>query len=202
VVSGIASLRDRAKGKPALLLANGPSLERHAPSGRFCSWPGITVGMNRSWMVHPADLHVVLEADQVTLAPGLYKYLASRGRLVAQGMGPDQWPEGTILLQEYRASFDRWSWDLTQGAVSGWEGAGSVAYVALQLAVWMGCRPVYFVGLDLGGPKFDGSSACAEGQSKLFDTAAKLLGDYPVYIVGDEGRCTTWPRVSWKEIAA
>jgi hypothetical protein len=201
-MTDVASLRDRAKGKPALILANGPSLERYAHSGRFCSWPGITVGMNRSWMVHPADLHVVLEHDQVNEAPRFYEYLAKRGRLIAQGMNASAWPEGTILLQEYRSTFDRWSWDLTQGAVSGWDGAGSVAYVALQLAVWMGCRPVYFVGLDLSGPKFDGSPAHAEGQAKLFDTAAKLLGDYPVYVVGDEGRCTTWPRVTWKEIAA
>jgi hypothetical protein len=197
-MTDIASLRDRYDRTPALLLANGPSL--HVP--HLCDFEHVTIGVNRSWMVHPASYHVVLEHDQVNEAPRLYEYLAKRGRLIAQGMNAAAWPEGTILLQEYRSTFDRWSWDLTQGAVSGWEGAGSVAYVALQLAVWMGCRPVYFVGLDLGGPKFDGSPAHAEGQAKLFDTAAKLLGDYPVYVVGDEGRCTTWPRVTWKEIAA
>jgi hypothetical protein len=197
-VTDIRDLRGRFPDLGAIILANGPSLD--IQETRVCRRAGrgdvLTFGLNRSWMLHPADFHVLAEQDQLREAPRYFDYIAKKGRLIAACDTPNGWPEGTLVIPEYRASYDTWSWDLTQGVVSSVGGVGSVAYVALQLAVWMGCRPVYWYGLDLSDTKFEGSPARADRQVPMFDKAAKILGDYPVYVVGSpKSNCRAWPHL-------
>lgn len=77
------------------------------------------------------------------------------------------------------------SWDLTEGIYSGY----TVSYFALQLAVYMGFKRVFYVGLDLCHPKgqthFFGIDSVSKNHERtefpkmirMFHSAADLLKD-------------------------
>jgi hypothetical protein len=171
-VSTIADFRGRHQGERVAILANGPSLLHHdlnllAPAGIR------TMGMNASWQaLHPTDYHVTLEYDHALRHPWMYDKIARRGTLFTMG---DSWGELGVRIPFRSEKETPFSFDLERGAVSELRGVGSVAYVALQLAVWMGFSTIFMVGLDLDGPKFNGDSAAAWRQQGLFRAAASAL---------------------------
>ena len=184
------------KGKPVAILANGPSLARY-DFGRVVM---DTIGMNASFLAHWATWHIAVERDQWDQFPGVYRELHRQGTLFAIGA----WPVGIHirpLPQALRGEVP-FSFDLNRGVVEGLHPIGSVAYAALQLAVWMGYERIYFLGLDLGpeggAGHFHGdepSDPLMIHQNELFHVAAEELKGMPhsVAIVGDS-RCTAFPR--------
>lgn len=105
------------------------------------------------------------------------------------------WDPLGIELRNLDARFGPFSLDLGLGVVTGVKGVGSVAYVALQLAVWLGFSPIYFVGLDLHGPKFTGEGtgnlAAMDGLFRL--ARAALPESVRIYNCSPESRCTAFP---------
>ena len=98
-------------------------------------------------------------------------------------------------MRNLDARFGPFSRDLTTGVVVSVNGVGSVAYVALQLAVWMGFNPIYFYGLDLHGPKFTGEPAGGlAGMNGLFLAARRELPELiEIYNCSPGSRCTAFP---------
>lgn len=186
------------RGKKVAILANGPSLARY-DFGRVAM---DTLGMNASFMAHWATYHVAIERDQWDQFPGVYRHLHLEERLFTIG----SWPVGHRIkpLPEALRGEVPFSFDLTTGVVEGIHPIGSVAYAALQLAVWMGYGLIYFLGLDLGAVggagHFQGDAPADPlmiHQNELFHVAGEELRGLPhaVAIVGDS-RCTAFPRAA------
>lgn len=188
------------------ILANGPSLanyEFRGLNGRID-----TLGMNASFMAHWATWHVAIERDQWDQFPGVYREMHRQGKLFTICQN---WPVGHTIKPfpvDLRGEVP-FSFNLELGVVEGIESIGSVAYAALQLAVWMGYTTIFFLGLDLGpvGKRghFHGQAPAdpmMKHQNQLFHIAADELHGTPyvVQVVG-ESRCTAFPRASVAEEA-
>jgi hypothetical protein len=149
--------------------------------------------------------HVVLERWHYENDPGWHEDMASCGRLYTareKGLhvppGSD-WPDGTHILDFGRGRFSR---DVFKdGVVCSLYGVGSVAYAALQVAYTLGYRKVYALGLDLGGPHFDGSPASpkVEEQNRLF---AHVPEELEVVVAGSPESKAVFPKVSVEEVYA
>ncbi len=189
-----------AKGHQLLILAPGPSLRDHDIASAKCA----TMGMNESFMTFWADYHVAIEIDQWDQYPGVYRKMDTDGRLLVAG----KWPVGRRVPLLPPPARDRtpFSFDLDIGAVEGVEGFGSVAYLSLQIAVWMGFTDIYFAGLDLGPRDGEGhagvdrpSDPLMVHQNELFHiAAAELAGTrHVVKVIGEGSRCTAFPKCGW-----
>jgi len=152
---------------------------------------------NRAWSrrVWP-DHHVAVDYDQYKLTPAIYHDLSDMGRLFVCG---SKWPCGVNIPfnLDDRVVF---SHDLEQGVVESVGQCGSVVYVALQLAAYMGYGPLYVIGLDLSARRYDGS-ASPDGiweQNNLFRHAAMAL-TVNVWNLSPGSRCDAFPKKSFAE---
>jgi hypothetical protein len=193
----IANYRGKHSG-PVAIMANGASILSHDLSKVTCP----TIGTNRSWELLWPTYHVVLHAEQALNNPDVYQRLASEGRLFAAGgYFAEKLPRCTRIPFSPGGSFGSFSTDLEQGVVASLNGVGSVAYVALQLAAYMGFQPIYFLGLDLGGPHFHkewDTSPLIERQNELFDHTPRGL---EVWNVGSpQTACRRFPKMAFDAV--
>lgn len=209
----IASIKGALQGRRAVLLANGPTLTNHDLT-RLA--PDVAViGCNRSWQVWPEPAyHVIVEPRHLRDHPDVYQRLDAAGRLVVAGPR-NVLPLGSLRIDlrpavRGKRGVHAFSTDLASGAVLSVDGVGSVVYVALQLALWLGVREVHALGLDLGGPHFHGEwapSLVLAEQDRLFKLAAEALAKPPlcermrVYVCGSpESLCTAFPKSEFQEV--
>jgi hypothetical protein len=171
---------------PLAIVGNGSSVRQHDLRRLKC--PVMTV--NRAWArrLWP-DHHVALDQAHREEAPAIYADMADRGLLWVAG---EKWK---TLKNAHVMKFTQgeWSDDIEQGVVESINGTGSVVFAALQLAKWMGYGPLYIYGLDLTGPRFDGTSPSPDliKQSALFHVASRHV---EAYLVGSPGSlCTAFP---------
>lgn len=206
---GVNTWRNCRKGRPVAILANGPSLDAYDFAAYHLQGaPMDTLGMNASFMAHWATWHIAIERDQWDQFPGVYRELHRQRKLFVICAN---WPVGhkILPLPEGLRDANPFSFDLQRGIVEGVNGIGSIAYGALQLAVWMGYGTIYFLGLDLGpvGGKghFHGKAPADPlmgHQNELFHLAAdELHGTEHVVLVVGASRCTAFPRASSAEEA-
>lgn len=134
----LAQFRDRHRGERAYVLGNGPSLAR-TDLGRLAG--AVTFGANRIYLAHqPTYLvcvnELVLEqfASDIRALP-CPKFLAWNRR---QLFGDEPFVSLALSLA------DRFVGDPTRQLCSG----GTVTFVALQLAYYMGFREVVLLGVD------------------------------------------------------
>lgn len=190
---------------PVWLLCNGNSIKAHdlslIPDDRI-------VTMNRSWDLRWPTVHVVADsAIHMGRHPDIYKRLDSEDRLFKLGKGGDDFQELGYAMHSfpYPKSKDRgFSRDILEGAILSFGRQGSVGYVALQLAVWLGFNPIYFLGLDLGGPHYYGtpSSPNILEMNSLYMASKPHLAEMGVsaYTVGSpQSACTAYPHISYEE---
>ena len=189
----LSRFKDKHKGLPVVILANGASLLKHDLSRLGI----MTMTMNRSWLCVPwPDYHVCLETKHLRDFPQVYDRLAKEGKLFVAG----PWPLGHCIpiLSERVTKFSR---DLESGVVTQIGDVGSVAYAALQVAAYMGFAPIYFLGLDLSGPHFHGqweTSKRISAQDSLF---RHTPSDVKVYNVGSpESLCTAFPKLTFDQM--
>jgi hypothetical protein len=196
-MSALERVRGRHRGGTCAIIANGPSILEYDLDHIPC--PVLTT--NRAWMRKWPDYHVCLEADHYLEAPGVYRELARENRLFVLG---STWPHDVgihmpVFVGDRKQ--ERLSFDLTRGVIEGWGSSGTVAYAALQVAIWLGFVRVFYVGLDLRGKtKFTGHSVGnLEGQVDLFVAAAPLLRErgIEVKVVGQASRAYCFERISW-----
>lgn len=188
-------------GEPVAILANGPSLLRHT----LAEIPCRTIGLNRSWEKHRSTYHLTIEQAHEDAHPLVYAGLEALGCLFTMGEG---WKYPGTVIPTYPPAWCKlhpFSRDLEAGAVIGWDGIGSVAYVALQLAVWMGFARVYYLGLDLGGDHFHGdwpASQTLASQNRLFRAAIPYLDDTQVFVCGNaDSQCDAFQKVPFSALA-
>lgn len=194
---------------PIAILCNGHSLVDHAEAGHLKKFPGETIGVNRSWEVHGASHHVMIDplqwemyervtGQKITTIPNLYTSMIG--------------PEGANRIHILDTVEPRFSWyPIEYGA---WL-CGAVPWVALQLAVYWKRNPIYFFGLDLQprwkkghlAGKFWGGEwdiAAEARQRELFGFARGLLGTSGIEIVNvvmnpNDTKCHAFPKKKFEE---
>jgi hypothetical protein len=132
-VSAIADFKHVHDGKRVFVLASGPSLAQHDLSRLRRR---LVIGLNRSVWAYP-DSHYHCTMDQRLFDEYPEVLRSTRYLFTLEGR-----PFGMPLRLLGAEGFSE---DLTQGIYSGY----TVAYFALQVAVYMGFREVFFLGLDL-----------------------------------------------------
>jgi len=138
-------IRNRHKGETAVLIANGPSLNKtefKLINGR------LTFGLNKIFLgfarfefyptYYVAVNEIVLRqsAKQIT-ALNCVKFLSNKA--------PDLYEEDALTyILNTKSPPERFSFELPHGLNEGW----TVTYAALQIAYYMGIQKVVIVGLD------------------------------------------------------
>ena len=142
----LAAFRDRHQGERCFIIGNGPSLKRTDLS---LLRHEISFGMNRIYLMFedlgfPTTYFIAINTlviEQCTSeirALPIPKFLTWRSRRWMSG------DPGTIFVDtDYRGP-ESFSTDLTGRVFEG----GTVTYVALQAAYWMGFQEVILVGVD------------------------------------------------------
>lgn len=203
----LTRFKDLHRGEPLALLANGPSILDHDLS----RIPFPTMGVNKSWKLHDATYHVTLESSHWQADPDVYRAMAGKKKLFvlgdvsstrtwARSWPWDPAPNELRVVYPGNALYFPFSTDAEKGVVEGWNGVGSVTYVALQLAHYMGFRAVYCLGLDLRGPHFHGEwapSLMLERQNELFTQVPTSLG---VRVVGSPESAAIFPKITFEEM--
>lgn len=144
--SAIEALRDRFKGKPLLVVGNGPSLN-NTPLDAFAD--SHSIGMNKIDMIFPRttwrpDLvvccnNLVIHQHWKTWRElGIPTFLAWKGRHLIPRAGRKS-------FAFFDATTDH---DFSYDPVAGVAIGATVTYVALQLAFYTGADPVVIVGVD------------------------------------------------------
>lgn len=133
------------KGERCFLIANGPSLKNVDLS---LIKNEISIGMNRIYLLFDDDFHttyfttvneLVIEQFSEDIAKlNCYKFVNWKQRKIFS----DNAEIGYFMVSQ--ALDDGFSTDITKGVYSG----GTITYVSLQLAYYMGFSEVILIGLD------------------------------------------------------
>jgi hypothetical protein len=142
----LVALKDRHRGKPMMIVGNGPSLNQ-TPLDDFAHVPSI--GMNKIDMIYSRttwrpELVVCLN----TLVAKQHQDAFASGEIpVFVG-----WKARWHLKRENRQKLNFFNTNLSNAfsanAVGGFGSSATVTYIALQMAFWMGADPVIIFGVD------------------------------------------------------
>ena len=185
------------RGKRIFILASGSSLNKLdlSPLSRR-----ITMGLNRSVLIYP-ETHYHCVMDQRLFE--LYGDLLKKTRILFTLAGRP-WGVPIDLL-----GAEGFSNDLTQGIYSGY----TVSYFALQLAIYMGFKEIFYLGLDLnhmeGKTHFFGNDFHSKNHEqtefpkmiKMFNKASLELKnqDIQVYNCSMESSLEAFPKMPYEE---
>lgn len=192
----ITQFKNLHSSKHCFIISSGPSLNdlNLEPLKRR-----ITFGLNRSFMAHENSYyHCAFDYRLFEMYPEELK--KSRYLFTLEGR-PFGVPLNLIGIKG-------WSWDLEVGIYSGY----TISYFALQLAVYMGFKEIYFLGLDLKNTKsnthFFGSDFHSESHDtteypkmrKSFEDIAPMLLEkgINVYNCSPDSTLTCFPYVDYK----
>lgn len=133
MLKNLKDFKNLHPSKHCFIISSGPSLNGLdlEPLNRR-----ITFGLNRSFKAHSSSYyHCVFDHRLFELYPEELKNSRFLFTLEDRPFG----------IPIHLLGAHGWSWDLEQGIYSGY----TISYFALQLAVYMGFKEIYFLGLDL-----------------------------------------------------
>lgn len=142
----IASLKDKYKNRPLLVIGNGPSLNK-TPLEDFSGVP--SVGMNKIDMIFPK---VSWRPNIIVCMNNLV--VKQHWKTFIRGDIPTfiSWKGRWFVAKEYRRSVNYflsdYSPEFSTDILSRVGSAGTVTYTALQFAYYMGANPVILFGVD------------------------------------------------------
>lgn len=152
---GIGPLKDRARGRPAIVVAAGPSLARNVAGLPALKDNAVLIAVQttlQGLLQRGVEPHFATSLDYHDVSARFFENLGDFGRtqLVMEPKGAsrvaDTFP-GRILMPMH-ATYQRLLGKLApsrRGIASG----ATVAQLAFYLAEHLGCDPIIFVGLDL-----------------------------------------------------
>lgn len=192
----IIDFKDLHKGKRVFILASGSSLGELdlTPLNRR-----IVMGLNRSFLAF-SDTHYHCAMDY-RLFEEFPKLLKDTRYLFTLENRP--WGIPIKLLGS-----EGFSWDMTKGVYSGY----TVSYMALQIAIYMGFKEIFFLGLDLkhkdGNTHFFGKEFCSLTHEKtefprmikMLNYAARVIkgSDVSVYNCSPDSALNCFAKVSYE----
>lgn len=191
----IGDFKDLHRGKRLFILGSGPSLNELDLSKLEHR---LVMGLNRSFLAVP-DTHYHCVMDRRLF--DLYPEELEKARYLFTIPGS---PRGIPIKLLGTEGF---SWDLEEGIYSGY----TIAYFALQVAVYMGFSEIFLMGLDLqlwkGNTHFFGFDFASRSHEstefpkmrRMLGYAAKVLRDEPVEVYNCSPTSTlqVFPRVTF-----
>jgi hypothetical protein len=132
-MSQISKYKNLHAGKNLFILASGTSLASHDLS---LLKNKMVMGLNRSILIYPEPYY------QCVFDHRLFDHYHDGLKDVRQLFTLEDRPFGLPIKLLGGEGF---SWDMEEGIYSGY----TISYFALQLAIYMGFRMVFFLGLDL-----------------------------------------------------
>ena len=129
-------------GETCCLIANGPSVNTLDLSKINCP----TFGLNMAWKLGDWTYYCLADAQQVAEYQKLRGPISELKPLFSTHAGP----ESALRIRGLLSPVKKFSFDLTEGMYLN----NTITCSALQVAVWMGFKKIYIVGLDLSGDHF------------------------------------------------
>lgn len=129
-------------GEQCAIIANGPSVRGLDLSAIECT----TIGVNRAWMLRDWDYYAMGDLRQFE------DYEKARGPITE--LEPlftlETGPRHATRLLNLPSKSRQFSFDLVSGVYPN----NTITATAIQLAVWMGFKDIYLVGVDANGAHF------------------------------------------------
>lgn len=145
-LSPLIDLRDRHRGKPVLVVGNGPSLNQ-TPLDDFANVAAI--GMNKIDLIYPRTIwrpELVVCLNNLVAKQNQDVFAASD---IPTFVG---WKARWYLRPENRRKLHFFNTNLSNAfstdPLKGFGSSATVTYIALQMAYWMGADPVILFGVD------------------------------------------------------
>jgi len=199
-MSQISNYKDLHAGKNLFILASGTSLASHDLS---LLKNKMVMGLNRSILIYPAPYY------QCVFDHRLFDLFRDALKKTRQLFTLEDRPFGQSIKL---LGGDGFSWDMEEGIYSGY----TISYFALQLAVYMGFKKIFFLGLDL---KHDGHNTHFFGQdpqtinheetefprmNKMLEYGANVLADtdIEVYNCSSISTLEAFPKMDFEEATA
>ena len=187
-------------GKKLFILASGTSLASHDLS---LLKNKMVMGLNRSILIYPAPYY------QCVFDHRLFDLFHDALKKTRQLFTLEDRPFGQSIKL---LGGDGFSWDMEEGIYSGY----TISYFALQLAVYMGFKKVFFLGLDLkhDGPKthfFGQDPQTVNHEQTEFPKMQKMLSfgantlassDVEVYNCSPISTLEGFPKISYQDALA
>lgn len=194
----ISCMKDRYKGMPAFIVANGPSLDKNISQLKDIAGKGLVISVESAIVplikngIKP-DILTIIERSKET-----YSYhfenrsLPEDMALICLAMVDKQifpaFKGATIPVFRNGETINQWV-NNNLGDGSAIDAGSNVSHLALELAAYMGANPIVFVGQDYAyGAKGTTHSRDASYYEKTGEEARTLIESLPIiYVEGNDG---------------
>ncbi len=208
---GITDVRGMLHGRPAIVVAAGPSLDKNVHRLKeiesSCAIIAVDTAL-RTLKKHGIDPHIVVTTDPTELNLKHFEHVdCSPDTILAfdpevYGVIPNRWNGRRLFLNLEKTALTRWLEDKC-GPFGFVEKGGSVGHTAFFLARELGADPIVFVGLDLafreeGGGTHASASALVRHYGRIANGVASAelgprdgsaaMREEIVWVRGVEGR--------------
>jgi len=199
-MDNISGYKNIHEGKRLFIMASGPSLSQLdlAPLKNR-----IVMGLNRSLLIYPECYYHCMFDERLFVM--LSNYLGHIRKLFTLNNRPCGLPLKLLGGEGF-------SWNLEEGIYSGY----TIAYFGLQVAVYMGFKEIYYLGLDLrheqGKTHFFGQDYHSENHEqnafprmeKMFTYGSKVLSESGIKVFNCSPISTLecFPKISYEEAIA
>jgi hypothetical protein len=195
----ISCMKDRYKGTPAFIVANGPSLDKNISQLKDIADKGLVISVESAIVplikngIKP-DILTIIERSKET-----YSYhfenrsLPEDMALICLAMVDKQvfpaFKGATIPVFRSGETINQWV-NNNLGDGSAIDAGSNVSHLALELAAYMGANPIVFVGQDYAyGTKGTTHSRDASYYEKTGEEARALIESLPIiYVEGNDGK--------------
>lgn len=190
----LSSLRGAFAGKPALIVANGPSLDKNIDA--LVQATGKSIVLTAESALRPC-LRRNIRPDAVCVTertPNVYhihfehehfpKELVLVGLTLMDPRIPQRFPGPWVPVFRKGESTGKWIQQCIADDLEGLHGGGSSAHLAFEFALWLGANPVIFVGQDLAfGPNKTTHSRLSAYSEDYLAEQVQWLQSQPTYSV-------------------
>lgn len=177
----IVPLRDAFAGKPAVIVAPGPSLERNI--SELAAWKGraviIAVSHALGSLTHAGirpDLVIAVDPQDIRYHFTDEGVRGVEALILGATVHPDvlRLPAKRIFTFAGNTALDRWIYEAF-GEEAGLHNGGSVSTSAFSLALHLGCDPVVLVGQDLCYPHGRAyAEGCPDSGARMVELEGRL----------------------------
>lgn len=222
----LTTLQGKHAGTPAVIIASGPSLETpearagldHLTLLRAEFDTPLVIGVNRARAVYPRCDYLTLMDHRLYTekipdhAGWSHLFEGWESRMFVQDLA--DWPRGDFIRVKPLPEQRGFSLDLRRGFHRGF----TTTLLAMQVAAWLGCDPIYLAGLDLkhAGDKTHffgvspwnkdrdglvGGAGLFTEMRKTFDAVAPLLmaRNVRIYNLNPDSAVRCFPFATWDE---
>ncbi|MBN2329447.1 MAG: motility associated factor glycosyltransferase family protein [Candidatus Omnitrophica bacterium] len=167
---GLSDVRGMLRGKSAIVVAAGPSLDKNADQLRGVENRAALIAVDtahRTLRRRGVEPHIVVTTDPTELNAKHFEDVDPSPRTIlafdpeVYSAIPSAWPHRKLFLNLEKASFTRWL-EKAFGPFGFLPKGSSVGHTAFYLARELGADPIVFVGLDLAFDPQGGATHAAD----------------------------------------